>query len=142
METTENLPVSSQLNWVPVAEWLRELEAGHFEQAVLLYFQSSDWAIFPDIIREFEPTYSIKGKGRLWLKKNLLLWEGLSQEFCSTFVDLLKRKELKLYQMAAYIYRTCGPCPNLSTLGYHHRMESPLEPRWVPVAIRSKEKKR
>lgn len=68
-----------------------------------------------------------------WLTQNIILWQGVSEEFCTAMQELWAAEEIALWETSLLTYLCDGQVPLLpQPRRLNHSYKSP---RWLPVAV-------
>lgn len=97
--------------------------------------KTEDWLTFPEIQNRLGG--KSRGGGRLWFADfNIVLWDGLSEEFGDAFSQLKAEGEIVAEPVSIFHYLHTGARLNLPIAEGRPEGKRYKEPTWVPVAIR------
>lgn len=115
--------------------WESLAATGDLEAAIVTYIATYDWVTFVELKKQFEPYCNVHGSAVLSLDKNIVLWAGMSDDFCDTIIKLLDEQRVHLHPTIVLTYLFDGGVLRMPLVkrppknGYR-------EPRWLPACLR------
>jgi hypothetical protein len=97
--------------------------------------RSQDWVIYPELERVLAPFIPVRGDGAIILAdyRGLLVWEGVSYEFCEVVNDVMKTWRVIRVPVPARDYILQG---SHLTLPVAKSLRDYQAPHWMPMAFR------
>lgn len=117
------------------------LEAKDFAGAIVELVRARDWVTFIEVNQLLEGHMEVRGRFCLEPQLNLVVWGGMSEEYCDLISDILRTKRLALAPTSWLCYLIDG-----GGLKYPLAKRPPKNgyknPHWAPVCLRLPEEQR
>lgn len=118
--------------------WAALVEAGQLKAAIVEFIRSEGETAIPALVEAFSTYTEVEGEQGLALRSDpqMVLWVGMSQEFCETLIDLISNRRIYVHPTDVERYRPFGglklpiqPAPTTEKLA---------RPHWFPASLRNR----
>jgi len=107
------------------------------KEDIIKYVKNYPDCTFSELVFSLSKSYEISGKMALYLRENLILWEGCTSDFNNAMSELINSSQITLVplseQKALLVYSYSG---NIINLPIAKKVMDYKKPHWLPTIIK------
>lgn len=112
--------------------WQEYAEGGDLEKSILGFVRLWGHVTFPELLSALEPYFHVRGERALYLRPNLILWLGVSEQLTQILERMAKTGSL-YFQPCHFLVYCCDGV--MLRLPIARRQRPYTKPHWLPVTL-------
>jgi len=107
----------------------------NLSEQIIKYVDENDYVTFANLQKHIQKFINVSGNWLLEKEENLILWDGISEEFADYLVSLIDKEIFLYYPAPSFLYWVDGKMLDYPIAS---KPRAYKRPHWLPVYLRPK----